>query len=131
VIAAIERWLPEAAVIENVPEFLKWKLFPAWCAALVALGYAVSPHLLDAADFGVPQHRKRVFVILTKSKHPLELRFPRRDLVPASSFIDFNAGQWSPIEQRTARQPPWPASRPGARRSAISSLLPTSAMALA
>lgn len=99
VIAAMELWLPEAAVIENVPEFLKWKLFPAWCAALVALGYAVSPHLLDAADFGVPQHRKRVFVVLTKSKHPLELRLPRRDHVPASSFIDFNAGNWSLIEQ--------------------------------
>lgn len=31
--------------------------------ALVELGYAVEPMILDAADFGVPQHRERLVVI--------------------------------------------------------------------
>ncbi len=99
VVSALECKSPETALVENVPAFLKWKLFPAWCAAVTALGYAVSPHLLDAADFGVPQHRVRIFIVLTKSKHPLELKLPKRPHVPASSFIDFNAGTWTPVER--------------------------------
>ncbi len=99
VVAAREHHLPDEAVVENVREFLKWKLFPAWCAAISALGYVIAPHLLDAADFGVPRHRKRVFIILTKSKHPLKLKLERREHVPASSFIDFDAGTWTAIEK--------------------------------
>ncbi|MEN5206772.1 DNA cytosine methyltransferase [Stenotrophomonas terrae] len=99
VVSALEAKSPDAAVIENVPAFMKWKLFPAWCAAVHALGYAISPHLLDAADFGVPQHRVRIFIVLTKSKHPLELKLPKRPHLPAASFIDFEAGTWSPVER--------------------------------
>ncbi|WP_296249517.1 DNA cytosine methyltransferase [uncultured Stenotrophomonas sp.] len=99
VIAALEYHLPELAWIENVQAFVQWKLFPAWCAAVTALGYAISPHLVDAADFGVPQNRKRVFIALTKSKHPIQLQLPAREPVPASSFIDFGSGQWTSIER--------------------------------
>src|SRR5690606_29400391 len=88
---------PAAGIIENVPEFTKWALFPAWCQAVTALGYAIAPHLIDAADHGVPQHRVRVFIALTRSKHPIELNLPRREYVPAANIIDFNAGRWSSI----------------------------------
>ncbi|WP_315388707.1 DNA cytosine methyltransferase [uncultured Stenotrophomonas sp.] len=99
VVSALECRMPEWGLIENVPEFTKWKLFPAWCAAVTALGYAISPHLVDAADFGVPQHRWRVFIALTKSKHPIELKVPKREMVPASSIIDFDSGRWSQIDR--------------------------------
>ncbi|WP_414498787.1 DNA cytosine methyltransferase [Stenotrophomonas maltophilia] len=99
VVSALESCSPDFALIENVPEYMQWRLFPAWCAAVTALGYAISPHLVDAADFGVPQHRVRVFIALTKSKHPIQLQLPLQDHVPASSFIDFTAGSWTPIER--------------------------------
>ncbi len=99
VVSALESCSPEFALIENVPEYMQWRLFPAWCAAVTALGYAISPHLVDAADFGVPQHRVRVFIALTKSKHPIQLQLPPQDHVPASSFINFTAGSWTPIER--------------------------------
>lgn len=99
VVSALECHLPDAGLIENVPEFMKWALFPAWCAAVQALGYAISPHLIDAADHGVPQHRLRAFIVLTRSKHPIDLQLPKRDHVPVSNIIDFNAGRWSAIDR--------------------------------
>lgn len=104
VVAALECHLSPFALIENVPAFLKWKLYPAWCEALTALGYAIAPHIVDCADLGVPQHRVRVFVVLTRSRHPLHLQLPQRDYRPASTLIDFDAGRWSPI-QRAGRAP--------------------------
>ncbi|MBX3588813.1 MAG: DNA cytosine methyltransferase [Ramlibacter sp.] len=86
-----------AALIENVPAFAKWPLYRAWCFAVHSLGYAISPYISDAADHGVPQNRKRLFIALTRSKHPVQLQLPQRPHVPASSFIDFATGSWSPI----------------------------------
>lgn len=106
VVDAVEAHLPEAFIAENVCEFTKWVLYAAWCGALNALGYALAPIVTDAADHGVPQHRVRLFVIGTRSKHPIALRLPRRAHVPASNVIDFTAGHWSPIERpgRSAAQ---------------------------
>lgn len=99
VVSAIECHLPPLALVENVPAFIRWRLFPAWCSALAALGYAIAPHLVDCADLGVPQNRERVFIALTRSKHPIELKLPRCSHVPASNIIDFNAGRWSQIDR--------------------------------
>jgi len=99
VVSALECHRPAFALVENVPAFTRWALFPAWCAALHALGYSIAPHLVDAADLGVPQHRVRVLIVLAKSQFPLELRLPQRPHVPASTIIDFNSGSWSPIEK--------------------------------
>ncbi len=99
VVSALECHRPPLGVVENVREFASWSLFPAWCSALTALGYAVSPHLVDAADHGVPQHRQRLFIALTRSKHPIELPLNRRDHVHAATIIDFNAGRWSAIDR--------------------------------
>lgn len=99
VVAALEAKLPYAFVVENVPEFIQWVLFPAWRATIEALGYAISAQVIDAADHGVPQHRRRVFIVGTRSVSPIQLKLPRRDHVAASSFIDFEDGRWSPIDR--------------------------------
>jgi len=100
VVSALECHRPPLALIENVPAFTRWTLYPAWCAALAALGYAIAPHVVDCADLGVPQNRERVFIVLTRSKHPIELRLPRQEHVPASNIIDFNAGRWAAINRK-------------------------------
>jgi DNA (cytosine-5)-methyltransferase 1 len=99
VVSAAEYHRPRLVMVENVPEFSKWALYPAWCAAMSVLGYALAPMILDAADCGVPQHRKRIFIIGTRTKHPISLDMPRHDHVPASSFVDFEAGNWSAVER--------------------------------
>jgi DNA (cytosine-5)-methyltransferase 1 len=99
VVSAAEYHRPDFALVENVPEFTRWKLYPAWCAAMDALGYALTPMIVDAADHGVPQHRVRLFIACVRAKHPLMLTLPRREHMPAASFIDFAAGKWQPIEK--------------------------------
>lgn len=99
VVDAIEARRPPVAIIENVVELAKWPDYHLWRSKIEALGYCLAPHIIDAADHGVPQHRERLFIVATRSKHPLMLQFPLRDRVPASSFIDFDAGKWQPIEK--------------------------------
>lgn len=100
VVSAAECHRPQGFVVENVTEFARWALYRPWCSAMHALGYALSPYIIDAADHGVPQHRTRLFIVGTLSKHPIELDLPRRPHIPASSVIDFEAGTWSPIRRR-------------------------------
>lgn len=100
VVSALECHRTPFAIVENVPAFTKWALFPAWCSALHALGYSVAPHVIDCADLGVPQHRERVFIALARSRAPIELRMPHVERVPAARIIDFDAGRWSPIERK-------------------------------
>lgn len=100
VISALECHRPQFALVENVPAFLKWTLYSAWREAAQALGYSVSPHVIDFADLGVPQNRERVVIVLTRSRAPLTLQLPKLAHVPVSEIIDFKAGRWSPIERK-------------------------------
>lgn len=99
VVSAAEIHRPQAIVVENVPEFLGWQLYPAWEAALRALGYAMSPHLIDAANHAVPQHRRRAFIVGTRSANPIRLHLPKREHIPVERIIDLNAGRWSPVNK--------------------------------
>jgi len=99
VVSAAEYHRTDLVLVENVPEFLNWKLFRPWELAMNALGYQVAPHIVDAADLGAPQNRVRMFLVLTRSSAPLLLNLPRLQHVAASSFIDMTAGNWQPIEK--------------------------------
>lgn len=99
VVSAAEYHQPAALVVENVPEFAKWALYPAWCSAMGALGYALSPMILDAADHGVAQNRRRLFIIGTRSKYPVQLDLPRRAHVGSAQIIEFDTGRWSAINK--------------------------------
>lgn len=97
VVSCAEVHRPAVVLVENVPAFASWVLYPAWCVALHALGYALAPMVLDAADHGVPQQRRRLFVVATRSRHPIQLDLPKHAHRPAAAVIDFNAGRWSPV----------------------------------
>lgn len=87
-------------IVENVIDFSKWVLYPAWCAAMHALGYAIAPMVLDASvDRGSPQSRPRLFIVCTRSKHPIELKLPSRAPRTAADVIDFSRGEWSPVHR--------------------------------
>lgn len=104
VVSCAEAKRPRVFVVENVPEFRRWALYPAWRMALEALGYRLQERLINAADCGVPQSRLRLYVIGTRSRKPLLLPAPELPRVPAASVIDWSAGDWSPIE-RPGRSP--------------------------
>lgn len=86
-------------IVENVTEMMDWVLWPSWCDAMQRLGYALSPHVVNAADHGVPQERVRVFVVCTLSKTPLKLDLPRRPHVPVNDYIKWDDYAWSLIDK--------------------------------
>lgn len=67
---AIDEADPLAFVMENVPELLKSAEYQDFCAATRDRGFAVEGRLLNAADYGVPQRRKRAIVIGTRFGEP-------------------------------------------------------------
>ncbi len=53
------RWL----VLENVVHMRPWSRYGELKRSLADLGYQLREHVLDAADFGVPQRRRRLFLV--------------------------------------------------------------------
>lgn len=100
VVSAAEYHRPPVCIIENVPEFTDWALFPAWRIAMEALGYSLAIMVRDAADHGVPQNRERVIIVATRSRAPISIKLPEKEHVPASAVLRFNEGQWSRIAKR-------------------------------
>jgi DNA (cytosine-5)-methyltransferase 1 len=69
---------PRAVVIENVPtirSLYKGRVAEAIESGLSALGYRVTTGILNAAHFGVPQARRRMFFVAMKSDEP-RFEFP-------------------------------------------------------
>lgn len=97
VVSALEAGDAQAAIVENVPDFRAWTLYPAWREALRLLGYSTTEHIIDAADHGVPQRRRRLFIVLTKSHAPLQLKLPKQPHRSARDFIRFDLGEWQPV----------------------------------
>jgi DNA (cytosine-5)-methyltransferase 1 len=57
---------PSAIVVENVPDFTRWRLYGWWRDGLERLGYHLEEHFLVASHFGVAQRRRRLFIVATR-----------------------------------------------------------------
>jgi len=70
----VEEFQPRFTVFENVPGLIKTKhgrdYFNRLTEGLYSLGYRFEPCIVDAADYGVPQHRKRVIVVARYKADP-------------------------------------------------------------
>ncbi|MFA6093962.1 MAG: DNA cytosine methyltransferase [Elusimicrobiota bacterium] len=92
---SIVRWCEElyvdAVLVENVPEFLDWcpvgvdgravrsrkgATFAAWVGALKSLGYHVEHRVLNAADYGDPTTRHRLFIQARRDRRRIEWPSP-------------------------------------------------------
>ena len=63
----VEELEPKAVMMENVPKLVDHWLFKGFCKRLEELGYHVNYAVLDAADYGVPQRRKRTILLAGKN----------------------------------------------------------------
>jgi DNA (cytosine-5)-methyltransferase 1 len=90
---------PLIFVMENVPPLLKSAEYYEICKEARKLGYEVEGRILNAADYGIPQQRKRAFVIGSKIGLPVfpeathrnpeaELTFETSKLLPWRTVRD-------------------------------------------
>ena len=67
------RWI----VIENVVSMREWAGYDPLVREL-SQSYQILPQVLDACDFGVPQTRRRLFLVCDRDRQPDEIRVPTR-----------------------------------------------------
>lgn len=76
--------MPKFAVFENVPEqentYIKYNnrrtLVPRYIERRLGRFYHIKSSVLNAKDYGVPQHRKRLFFVLVRRDLNFEYTFP-------------------------------------------------------
>lgn len=76
----VKYFKPKAFVFENVRGILSSKQgqdFKIICASFEEVGYNLYWRILNAADFGVPQQRERVFLVGVRKDLGIEFKFPR------------------------------------------------------
>lgn len=106
VVSCLEVCRPLWSITENVPEWLKWELFPNWLGTVQALGYHTRVLRLSAHHFGAPQARKRVFVVACRDAALLERaadfieaqQRPDSEALGVDSFARWDEGKWKDIE---------------------------------
>lgn len=90
------RWL----IIENVVNMRKWSRYTEFKSELMQLGYHLSEQILNAAAFGVPQARNRLFILADKDNPPDSVSAKNIKLRTAAEIIDFNGHYaWKPLHQ--------------------------------
>jgi site-specific DNA-cytosine methylase len=70
---------PKICVIENVQQFKSAPVFDAAIKGLQGGGYITAHKVLNSADFGVPQQRKRLFVLGIRSDVALKIDLVKED----------------------------------------------------
>jgi DNA (cytosine-5)-methyltransferase 1 len=73
VIRFAKAFRPRWIVVENVVHMRSWKSYQRWLGALKELGYNVREQVINAADHGVPQARRRLFVMCDRDEQPSEV----------------------------------------------------------
>ncbi|HEY5977765.1 MAG TPA: DNA cytosine methyltransferase [Solirubrobacterales bacterium] len=90
---ALEQAEPAAFVMENVPELLRAAEFVEFKHQAEQLGFEVEGRILNAANFGVPQRRRRAIVIGVRSGHipwPAETHAEELSLTgPSEPWVSF------------------------------------------
>jgi DNA (cytosine-5)-methyltransferase 1 len=90
------RWL----VIENVVNMRRWTRYGEFKAALEKLDYKLQEQVLNAAHFGVPQSRRRLFLLADREQIPARVTPRKTEPRKIADLIDLNGSyRWTPLRQ--------------------------------
>lgn len=94
VIRFAKAFKPRWIIMENVVHMRPWSRYQELKSSLAALSYNVGEHVLDSSKYGVPQKRRRLFVVCDRKQKPPE-SFPGIDADPpnVSDILD-PPGTW-------------------------------------
>jgi len=90
VIRFTREFMPKWVVIENVIQMRSWDRHLELVNKLQKLGYYLREQVLNAQDFGVPQSRKRLFLLCSQIGEIGSVEKRQRELKPACSVINMN-----------------------------------------
>lgn len=94
---------PRSIVMENVIHMRPWSRYGELKDALRNLGYHLTEAILDAADFGVPQRRRRLFVVCDREDEPAVATPSKSRATTARSVLD-KPGIWATTPLFTERR---------------------------
>jgi DNA (cytosine-5)-methyltransferase 1 len=83
------RWI----VLENVVHMRPWSRYEELKAELRALGYSVREATLDASHFGVPQRRRRLFLLCDREREPRAPNGIPQEIKSVNMILD-EPGTW-------------------------------------
>jgi DNA (cytosine-5)-methyltransferase 1 len=78
---------PRIFLMENVPSLAapsNKAYYEKYLATVQSMGYRIKAAVLNAADFGVPQLRRRLFVLGTRADNPFTFTFPEPEVEPSN-----------------------------------------------
>jgi DNA (cytosine-5)-methyltransferase 1 len=88
------RWI----VVENVVSMRRWACYLHFKRKLDSLGYRIREEVLNAADFGVPQTRRRLFLLCDRDRQPDPTPTVGGRWRSAGSIVERNGRyEWSPL----------------------------------
>jgi len=93
VIRFAREFVPRWIVIENVTQMRQWRRYNTFGRQLKDLGYNIREQVLNAKDFGVPQDRRRLFILCDRQTLPPKIRPTQGKLVTVKQVLDGN-GSW-------------------------------------
>jgi len=89
----VRAFQPRWVVIENVIQMRAWSRYDELLEVLRE-DYRVKTQVLDASDFGVPQTRRRLFILCDRKKEPPDLTGYRASRQPTARDILDPSGTW-------------------------------------
>lgn len=90
------RWI----VIENVVNMRKWTRYGEFKAALEKLEYNLQEQVLNAAHFGVPQSRRRLFLLADREQIPPKVTSRKTEPRKIADLVDLDGSyRWTPLRQ--------------------------------
>ena len=89
----VEGLMPRAVLMENVPDLARTTRFRRFRKRLEKLGYKSDYKILDAADYGVPQRRKRLVLLASLNNEIAFARTAKAKYTVRHAFQKLNAKQ--------------------------------------
>jgi DNA (cytosine-5)-methyltransferase 1 len=106
VIRFAKAFRPRWIIVENVVHMRSWRRFQFWLTAIAKLGYYTRVQVLNAADFGVAQSRRRLFVTADLKGFPPPVTSTTSRRVPVTELIESDSGfRYSMLHKKGRAKP--------------------------
>ncbi|MBF0346293.1 MAG: DNA cytosine methyltransferase [Magnetococcales bacterium] len=114
VLKFIDHFRPRWVIIENVVHMKRWERYGEFVGELCKRGFSVREQTLDAAGFGVPQNRRRLFIVCDRGSEVPVIMSPRSATQTARTILD-PCGAWRRGPLNNGRRAPLDSETGGAR----------------